>query len=142
MDDKATAAKIIDDHYESGRNFMYAAIVAALEAARREGVTSVHDDNNRARVYERCNLVNEARSCGGIIDCTGDVPCVRRVLGSLPVTADGAVVATGGVVYFIAFGGTCLMHATAGDVRKGWVRSPECWADESAAKAAMEGGKA
>jgi len=36
MDDKATAAKIIDDHYESGRNFMYAAIVAALEAARME----------------------------------------------------------------------------------------------------------
>jgi hypothetical protein len=73
----------------------------AVEAARREGVTGAHDDNNRARVYEFANMVNEARTGGGIIDCTGEVPCVRKVKGTFPITADGVGVLPNAEVYYV-----------------------------------------
>ena len=89
--DRETAAKIIDEHYESGRNFMYAAIVAALEAAR--------DTAFVAGYAAGLDHLREAVALRGIIDCTGEVPCVRRVLGVLPVTADGCVVQVDEYVY-------------------------------------------
>jgi hypothetical protein len=79
-----------------------------------------------------------------IIDCTGEVPCVRRVLGTLPVTADGCVV---------GFAGETVWHPEVGEMRTlrgepytAWChgvgrRASECYSTESAAKAAMEGGK-
>lgn len=36
-----------------------------------------------------------------IIDCTGEEPVVRKVLGTLPITADGCVVGHGGEIHTI-----------------------------------------
>jgi len=147
MDDKATAVRLAELSNDPNMTIteMVPIIVAALEAARdtafaagyAAGKVQLHGIGVNVELQR--NPDSPYRDC--IIDCTGE-PVVRRVLGNIPLTEDGAVVATGGVVYFIAHGGTGLMRATADDVRKGWVRSPECWSTESAAKAAMEGGKA
>ena len=186
MDDKATAAKIIDDHYESGRNFMYAAIVAALEAARREGAKQVVDEAEKVSQILKGSVpvdaesdtvssggyqggyndgfeagldhLREAVSLRGIIDCTGEVPCVRRVLGTLPVTADGCVAMPGALVWHPDSVSThassvygfnecevCVVESFGPDgfVDKSKAATvAECYSTESAAKAAMEGGKA
>jgi hypothetical protein len=156
MTDEQTAQSILmDSRIGNDRVALKQAIVAALDAARREGVTSVHEDNNKARVYEFANMVNEARSGGSIIDCTGEVPIVRRVLGTLPVTADGVVVGRGVFEsWYIDEGivshGRMSCHAKAAFPDRyseiaelqpfgGVVK---CYSTESAAKAAMEGGKA
>jgi hypothetical protein len=139
--DEQTAAKIADDHYaeSSGRHERLTnAIVAALEQARR-------------------SVTESAR--GSIIDCTREVPCVRRVLGTLPVSNDGFVVGLGADVW--AIGNVVSKSACKLDVYKWlgpWVDTCDCgwvwystegdvapadlYSTESAAKAAMEGGKA
>lgn len=49
---------------------------------------------------ETSKLVAEASKLCGIIDCTGDVPEVRGVLGKLPLTADGYVLLPGAIVFY------------------------------------------
>ena len=44
-------------------------------------------------------LMKKAIETRGIIDCTGDVPLVRKVLGTLPVTADGFLACQNSVVW-------------------------------------------
>ncbi len=144
MTNEQIASKILSDaKYEGELNDevsheqLHEAIVAALEAARR-------------------SVTDAAR--GGIIDCTGDVPCVRRVLGTLVLTEDGAVACEEGDCW-------CIVRATEDDpwsVRKcrrsGNPEDYGCWwqvdewsdfggcifgkvySTESAARAAMEGG--
>jgi len=100
-------------------------------------------------------LVKQAIESRGIIDCTGDVPCVRRVLGGLPITRDGVVVGNGAVVHHHHAGSyrmvlDCLPPEYAwqtvpviawGGSDHGAEPVSDCYASESAAKAAMEGGK-
>jgi hypothetical protein len=114
MDDKATAAKIVSGlqpahrltaknrklwNIEGKQRFtdrrcvtrqiheLESAIVAALEAARRDAITHDHTESLR--------LLDYAKATKGIIDCTGEVPCVRKVKGTFPITADGVMVQLG-----------------------------------------------
>jgi len=53
-----------------------------------------HAHSMRDVLYERIAQALADERCappGHIIDCTGPVPVVRKVLGTLPVTADGCV---------------------------------------------------
>jgi hypothetical protein len=105
------------------------AIVAALEAARRS--------------------VTDAAK-GSIIDCTGEVPCVRRVLGTLPITKDGFLACQNSVVWHPTDGGCYPVPDGLNVAAKVYggarlVDIGECYSSleaSSAAKAAMEGGKA
>ena len=131
--DEQTAAKIVEDHMNSVcETSMESAIVAVLEAARRE-------------------VTDAAR--GSIIDCTGEVPCVRRVMGTLPVTADECVVGLGDgaqlwMGYWHDFPPDCGGRQWIVGQWNHWRMDGEHLAaiarhhsTESAAKAAMEGGK-
>jgi hypothetical protein len=149
MDDKATAAKIVADHMNSVcETSMESAIVAALEAARRESI----DGNDVDLVAPEptwtetpsAALLRQAKEIRGIIDCTGEVPVVCKVTGALPKTADGVVV---------CYASTPLWHPVLGQMdtltgepfaawRDGMgKRTSECYITPEAAKAAMEGGK-
>ena len=132
--DRETAAKIIDEHYESGRNFMYAAIVAALEAARDTAFVAGY-----AAGLDHLRYAIESR---GIIDCTGEVPCVRRVLGVLPVTADGFVIGENATVWMEDFNWQTMGRRRFYEYHSGDLRTHrDSWSTESAARAAMEGGQ-
>jgi hypothetical protein len=78
-------------------------VASAIATARAEGRAEENEalrkEWNSMRVFEFCNMVNEALSSGGIVDCTGSGPVVRKVLGTLPVTADGCVAGCGAAVY-------------------------------------------
>ena len=132
MDDKATAAKIVADAMNSVcETSMEKAIVAALEAARRDAIT--HDHKESLRLFDAARKVN------GIIDCTGEVPVVRRTTGTLVLTEDGVVVTN-------PFREVWTLHAKTHKPYKttqyhaGYSR--KVWSTEDAARAAMEGGKA
>jgi hypothetical protein len=154
MDDKATAREIADNHFTDGSHERLTnAIVAALEEARSE-VTDAADldvvapEPTQVETWS-ASLLRQAKEVRGIIDCTGKVPVVRRVLGTLPVTADGCVAAPGGIIwpqmlidndeggrvawslYDICTGDTC----DDGE----WLAA-KCYSTPEAAKAAMEGG--
>lgn len=69
--------------------YMEDEIARAIAEAREEG---------RAEILSRpanLTLVARAMEQHGIVDCTGPTPVVRRVLGTLPITADGCVVGNG-----------------------------------------------
>ncbi len=135
MDDKATAAKIVMFAYAApftkhDATEMESAIVAALEAARR-------------------SVTDAAR--GGIIDCTGDVPCVRRTMRPLMYTMDGAIVQDGDWVWHggskwkVSDGKIPVAQASQScGAFCGYrdIRADECYSTPEAARAAMEGGKA
>ena len=184
MDDKATAAKIVADAMNSVcETSMESAIVAALEAARREGAgdafvahaaspngfnyaktaSDISDgickemENgpimggklwwgemyrliglNLCKAFNagRADMCNDAK--GGIIDCTGEVPCVRRTTGKLTLTEDGVVIGSPYQDVWAIHGRTGKPYETLAyhaSCRK-------CWSTEEDAKAAMEGGKA
>jgi hypothetical protein len=105
------------------------------------------------------NMIHNASKVHGIIDCTGEVPCVRRVLGTLPITKDGCVVGyanegdeaqpafyiDGDTIIEGAMG--CIPQAMFADPNGLGIISPNdgaiaCYSTHAAAKAAMEGGKA
>ena len=146
MDDKATAAKIVADSMNSVcETSMESAIVAALEAARREGIDGndvdlVAPEPTRSETPSAA-LLRQAKEVLGIIDCTGEVPVVRRVLGTLPITEDGFVIGGGIKSRTWKYGEGGLMSFACND---GWQagRYSNREAAESAAKAAIEGGKA
>lgn len=137
--DNETVAQILTaamnaDELQTGNDpaVLRSAIVAALEAARRS--------------------VTDAAK-GSIIDCTGEVPCLRRVLGTFVLTEDGCVWAHGAKVYWrddpheesieninddIAFFEDHGTDAT-GEVCGAWEKVSECYGTPEAAKAAMEG---
>jgi hypothetical protein len=46
-----------------------------------------------------CEMIGEASATRGIVDCTTGTPIVRRVLGTLPVTADECVMGDGAEVF-------------------------------------------
>jgi hypothetical protein len=131
MDDRATAARLLDQiTFSSTKADDISAIVAALEAARR-------------------SVTDAAR--GSIIDCTGEVPVVRRVLGTLPVTADGAVICNFAEVFDInGLRAECDCRIVGPvifrvDDASRYVKEyapDECYSTPEAAKAAMEGGRA
>ena len=173
MDDKATAAKIVAepmyfhaDEVENGYVMLESAIVAALEAARRDAgaatqrtIDAAFREGYEAALRAHADTLNartEACNVNGIIDCTGEVPVVRRVLGTFVLTADGCVWAHGAKVYWrddpheesieninddIAF---FEDHGTdaSGEVCGTWEKVSQCYSTPAAAKAAMEGGKA
>ncbi len=161
-DDKATAAKIVADAMNSVcETSMESAIVAALEAARdtafaagyAAGKVQLHDIGASVELQRHPESPYRDR----IIDCTGEVPVVRRVLGTLPVSNDGFVVGLGADVW--AIGNVVSKSACKLDVYRWigpWVDTCDCgwvwystegdvapadlYSTESAAKAAMEGG--
>jgi len=122
MTDEQTAQSILmDSRIGNDRVALKRAIVAALEAARR-------------------SVTESAR--GSIIDCTGEVPVVRRVLGTLPLTEEGVVVGVGHYVFMdredLKQG---MLVALTGEHWIGqWMKLRKCYSTESAARAAMEGG--
>jgi hypothetical protein len=148
MDDKATAAtclRYVKDNYMYDE--MESAIVAALEAARRDAGAATQRTIDAAfrEGYEAAlrahadtlNARNEACNIKGIIDCTGEVPCVRRTAGKLTLTEDGVVIGSPYQDVWTIHGRTGKPYETLAyhaSFRK-------CWSTESAAKAAMEGGK-
>jgi len=98
-----------------------------------------------------CSIYQEARNVKGIIDCTGDVPVVRRVLGTLPVTADGCVAEYGNAYWFwdiisqynqpIKYGWTerVLESCAPHDAEYSWTTNPAlCYSTLDAAKAMEE----
>jgi len=113
MTDEQTATEIMRTFYDDDGPSMHAAIVRALQAAHKPPP-------------------------GHIID---DAGVVRKVLGTLPVTADGCVVGVGAQVWFIAYGGTEILWAIIHDSRKGWLQSPVCYSTAKAAEAAKEATK-
>ena len=88
---------------------------------------------------------------GSIIDCTGEVPVVRRVLGTLPITKDGCVLGdwshphvhilsgevVGGTTRTTTFAWT---PTTPGRKENKAYEASMCYSTPEAAKAAMEGG--
>lgn len=76
-----------------------AALQSAYEAGKKMGVKESHDENVTARVFEFANLVNEARTSGGIVDCTGAKAVVRKSLSPLMTTLDGWIVQDGDWVH-------------------------------------------
>jgi len=156
MDDKATAAKIVADHMNSVcETSMESAIVAALEAARRDAGAATQRTIDAAfrEGYEAAlrahadtlNARNEACNVKGIIDCTGEVPCVRRVLGTLPVTADGVVVGTKARAYWMNGAGhihVIITRDVVACVNGLNIQPLYLYGSRAAAESAMEGGKA
>jgi len=65
--------------------------------------------------------VDQAVACKGIVDCTTGVAVVRQVLGTLPITADGAVVIHDDAVYHPDFDGG-LRIVKAADYDDDWQR--------------------
>jgi hypothetical protein len=145
--DKATALKLAEHYYDgSPVNEIANAIVAALEAARDTAFAAgyaagtVQLKGSGVDVELQRHPDSPYRDC--IIDCTGEVPVVRLVLGTLPLTADGCVIGTNATVY-----GWWEPQYSEGNgmvkcsVTSGVVCAPHaCWSThESAAKAAMEG---
>ena len=127
MTDEQTAQAILmEPQHGHDKVALKQAIVRALQAARdeagRDGVVAGH--------------MTRKAPAGHIID---DAGVVRKVLGTLPVTADGVVVGTSARVWFNAYGGTQIISAVIEDSRKGWLMSPWCWSTKEAAEAAKEG---
>jgi hypothetical protein len=123
MDDKATAAKVLDQvTFATTTDEAVSYIVAALEAARR-------------------SVTDAAR---GIIDCTGEVPVVRRVLGHLAITKDGWVIGDDCRVWQDGQMWNTELFRVPTESNGRWApyRTNKVFSSESAAKAAMEGGKA
>jgi len=124
------------------------AIVAALEAARdtafaagyAAGKVQLHGIGANVELQRH----PESPYRGSIIDCTGDVPVVRRVGGTIPLTEEGVVVGVGHYVFMhredLKPG---MLVALTGEHWIGqWMKLRKCYSTESAARAAMEGGKA
>lgn len=94
MTDEQTAAAIVADPMNSvSETAMETAIVRALQAARRESIDSSTPPDASPMVWRNGKKCAPA---GHIIDDQG---VVRRVLGTLPVTADGCVVGDGCTVF-------------------------------------------
>lgn len=74
------------------------AIATALAEAREEGRKGLSAFDKL--ILSFAPLVIEACDCDSIIDCTGEKSVVRRVLGTLPVTADGAVAGIACTLWF------------------------------------------
>ena len=93
------------------------------------------DDKESLRLFDAASKVK------GIIDCTGDVPVVRRVLGMLSVTADGFLACQNSVVWHPTDGacypvpdGLNIAAKVYGGARLVDVR--ECYSSRDAADAA------
>jgi hypothetical protein len=142
MDDKATAARLLDQiTFSSTKADDIDAIVAALEAARREGFAEGIRTVPHAVELE---MLHNCRRSRGIIDCTGEVPCVRRVLGHLAITKDGWVIGDDCRVWQDGQMWNTELFRVPTEANGRWApyRTDKVYSTESAAKDAMEGGKA
>lgn len=98
MNHEETAAKLIEDHLDTASNMseLEAAIATALRVAYMDGHAAGHeaalDKHHNGAILK---MLHEARMMNGIVDCTGDTAKVRKVLGTLPVMADGFVAGSG-----------------------------------------------
>lgn len=144
MTDEQTAAQLVSFGQCSTDAEFEAAIVRALQAARKECMDA-DDVDLVAPTPEVVSTFRTKAPPGHIID---DAGVVRRVLGVLPVTADGCVAAPGGVIwpqllidndeggrvawslYDICTGDTCDDGEWLAD---------KCWSTKEAAEAAKEG---
>lgn len=91
--DLAKADDLVREIIIGGTSWLYKKatvdhIARALAAAREEGFSAAQ---SAGASYAAAALKLRGEAAGGIIDCTGPVPVVRKVLGTLPVTADGCV---------------------------------------------------
>lgn len=60
-------------------------------------------------------LIEQAKACNGIVDCTGQEVLVRQVLGQLQLTADGCVVGANSDLWYVLPCGSatetvCMTH--------------------------------
>ena len=94
----------------------------------------------KTRLSGVCGSDLSAIACKGIVDCTGDVPVVRRMLGTLPVTADGCVIGDGAYVWFVIPGlkgkdDDTLMRIM---YRKAAIMDPDAYTDRQACHSTRE----
>lgn len=69
-----------------------AAIAQAIRAMLPPKGHFLTSDGEVVGPFDSYNLISEAVHAKGVLDCTGDLPIVRRVLGGLPLSADGFVI--------------------------------------------------
>jgi hypothetical protein len=129
MDDKQTAAKLLDQvTFATTTDEAVSAIVAALEAARSNGYVDGYSKGvkHSVRIDDALEAARDTAFAAGyaagkvqlkgsdvelqrhpdspyrdcIIDCTGEVPVVRRVTKTLPLTKDGCEIRPGMQMYF------------------------------------------
>ena len=80
-------------------------------------------------------MMEEAHDNRGIIDCTGETPVVRKVMGAMPVTEDGVVVGVKSRVFNLHPYGQIIEGWAFFSPQ--WMRVP-CYSTREAAAAAAE----
>lgn len=138
MTDEQTAAAIVADPMNAvSETAMEAAIVRALQQARESAI----DTHANAAVLRMCH---EARMCNGIVDysdpnATGRV---RRVMGTLPMTADGCVVGDGAYVWFMMPKADGSTYAARAMYRKAVCMDPDAYTDRQVGYSTREAAEA
>ena len=124
-------------------------IIAACSGTKCLNAHELRQRLDKAEAERDVLRAEGARNVKGIIDCTGDVPVVRRVLGDLAITADGFIACQNSVVWHPTDGGCYPVPDGLNMAAKVYggtrlVDVGECYSSLDAAqkaKAAMEGGK-
>ena len=117
-----------------------AKIAAAIAKARQEGYDEGYDAG-----MSHAFCIDATTIKGNSVDCTGEVPVVRRAFGKLPVTKDGAIAMPGQLVwpslagpYWVTNTHTIAVSVLDDDGKWRDMRVDECYSTREAALAAKE----